>query len=637
VTVLSEDASGAGWRTVLLIVGAALLVQLLLQAWFFPAGALNSEVGLAYIDAPFHQYQMEVARALCVEGRAMGYDPYFAAGHVGGVSLNASAKLPALLSCLSDASVAVVYKHVSFWSGVLAPALPVLACGMLRLPALASVLAALLSLMLWWTGPLRWYHAAGLIAYVLVAFAAVPFVLLLIRTFRYPSLWGVVATGLVAALGFLVHPLFAVATTLLALPLAVSALRGLHRPWNSAAALAAIALSMLVLNAYWLYSSLEAPNFASVDNPYQRIVDPLLMLHEMLGSAGTAAGGSRLYIALLIGTGLCWACFRGPNRPLLLALTASAGLLMTWASLGSALKGIAALQPNRFSAMAWLSLVPPASAGATAALSALRDAAAQRRWILGAALAGMGLVMVVFLRETGSEVFASADRPRYAVSPPEVKGQGPLSADLVEFLRSRTDQNARVFFENSLGRVHDRGHMAGLYAWTADREFIGGPYPFTDFASAWDGYAFGRSYEELAPAALAPLLDAYNVRWMLCHSGPCKQAMSALPDVQAVGTWESVTAFERTKAPGFVAEGRARIATRCVNRIDLADVEGPRLVLRYHWVPGLVGWPEVTIEPVELVPGARPFISVRHPPRQLTLRMGTGAGVPCEARGGDHR
>jgi len=78
-----------------------LLLQFGLQAAFFPLPALFDVTTLGYIDAPFHQYRMELARHVCADGQAIGCDLFFAAGHLGAVTFNASAKLPALLACIT--------------------------------------------------------------------------------------------------------------------------------------------------------------------------------------------------------------------------------------------------------------------------------------------------------------------------------------------------------------------------------------------------------------------------------------------------------------------------------------------------------------------------------------------------------
>jgi hypothetical protein len=51
------------------IVLGALVVQLLLQSYFFPLHDLFTATPLYYIDSAFHQYQMESARRLCAQYR----------------------------------------------------------------------------------------------------------------------------------------------------------------------------------------------------------------------------------------------------------------------------------------------------------------------------------------------------------------------------------------------------------------------------------------------------------------------------------------------------------------------------------------------------------------------------------------
>ncbi|HRL76426.1 MAG TPA: hypothetical protein PK440_05380 [Candidatus Accumulibacter phosphatis] len=630
-------AAGERATATLAVIATTLLLQFALQAAFFPFPALFDATTLTYIDAPFHQYQIEVARQLCAEGQVTGYDLFFAAGHLGGVTFNASAKLPALLACMigSPESVGTIYKQFSFWSGVLAPALLVLTCHLLRLPASVAALAAILAVLCWWTGAIRWYHTAGMVAYILAAHACIPFAVAAARTCARPAAGPVVLLTLLAALGLLLHPLFAVAAALVALPLLIVDSEATGKPARTLAVASTLLLGMLALNAFWLVESLSAPSFVTVANPYQRVVDPALPLRELLGTATTAAGGSRLYGGLLLGAALCIAFCKGPQRRALLALVAASVLLLLWASLGALLQPLAALQPNRFSALAWLCLLVPAAAGVQAAAVQWSSSRGTGRWLRGGPLAAIGVLVLFFVYEGWHEIFAPADAPRYAVAPPEARGSGELSREIIAFLRQHTDRSARVLFENSLGRVHDRGHQAGLYALASDREFIGGPYPFTDFASAWDRYVFGSAHDRHSPQAMTDMLDAFNVRWMLCHSQGCRAAMSALPGVQELAVLGPVVAYGRTSSPGFVVRGQARIVDRCINRLELADVSGSPLILRYHWVPGLVSLPAGRVEPVQLVAGARPFVAIHDaPPSRLTLRVGTKPGLPCDARVG---
>ena len=607
------------WRPVL----AVLLVQLALQSWFFPISELLTAKPLIHIDAAFHQYQMVLAQALCHQHLLVGYDPYFAAGYQGGVTFNASAKVPALLACAfgTPAAVVPIYKVFSFTMGVLAPAGLVLAARLLDLSRAVGWVIAAMAVLLWWTGPIRWYHTAGLVSWVASAFLAVPYAVAAVRCCLRPTFIRVVAMAAVGALGTLLHPLFALAVLMLAVPLLLTSWREGRSWWGFFGAVLCICAAVLVINGPWLLATMTAPGYASQPGPHQRAVDPLLMLRELLGVASTASGGSRLDAALVLGCMAFVVLARGPARKPVMAVLAGGALLMAWASLGGLLKGASALQPNRFSALAWLALSLPAAWGAVALAGAVRSKRGPPRWLAGGVLAAISLIGLVFVREAAIEIFTTRSG-RYAITPPEVKGLGSTSQAVLRFLGDHTDKSARVFFEASLGRRHDGGHMAGFYALQADREFIGGPYPFIDYANAWDGWAFGQPLAELSTAQLLQRMDLYNIKWMLCHTALCRQAMAALPGVTLAAELGPVTAFQRPQAGNFFVQGRGRVTQRCFNTIELETEGGAEITLKYHWVPGLVTSPPTTLEHRDLLPGARPFIVLRNPPRHLTLSLG---------------
>jgi hypothetical protein len=626
----APDAVGirSGWAVVI----ATLAIQAALQSYFFPLPELLSATPLYYIDSPFHQYQMEVARSLCGEHRLVGYDPFFAAGYLGGVTYNASAKLPALLACMVGTPDAVVpiFKIFSFAMGVLAPAAVVVAAVLLRFDARALWIAAGFALVSWWTGPMRWYHTAGLISYVATAYWAIAFAAAVSCTCRAPTVWRMTAVALAAAVGVLVHPLFAVAAILLCAPLLLGDLQG-HGGIRRIAVLALCAsAAVLLVNLPWLHATLSAPNFVTGEQqPYQRLVDPWLVFREPLGIAATASGGSRLYLAFLAGAIAAVFTSKGPSRRPLLALTVSAVLLMGWASLGGLSGTVGALQPNRFSALAWLVLALPAAWGtARMYVYLLHGAGTVRAW------AGVGLLLVaavsaLLARDAVLEIFSQRSA-RYAVTRPEVKGEGDFSRRLESWIRTNTDPSARIYFETSLGRVHDHAHMAGIYSLHTGREFIGGPYPFTDFASAWDGFGFGRPLRNIPPAELTSLLDRYNVRWMVCHSADCRSAMEAVSDATRVEVIAPVSIYARRSTSSYFLEGAGTVRSRCINRLDVELASAGDVVLKYHWTPGLVAEPEARIEPRFVGDDPRPFIAVIRPASRFALGLGR-PGPACEA------
>lgn len=622
------------WQVCGGIAALSCLLQFLLQAAFFPLSALSDSTRVGAIDAPYHQYQLEVARDLCRDGLVAGYEPRFLAGAAGGVTLNASAKVPGAIYCAVGqwVSAASVYKHFSFWSGVAAPALIVLACGLLGVSAATTLLAGLFACLLWWVGPLRWYHTAGMVSWVLAAYAIPAFVAAFWRwgLERRPGAW--MAIGLCGAFGFLLHPLFVVAAVLFGAPVLAASWPKV-KPLTLLASVAVVGAVTLLPNLIWILPSISTPGLANADTPYQRAVEPLLFAHEMLGRAPTAAGGSKLYLVLVLGALFSMLPARKSEGFEALPSLVGAALLMAWASLAGWSGSLALLQPNRFSALAWLTTCVPAAAGF---VWAGRSAIHSGEWrllkaLLLAAALGLGLY---YVKDALHEALAPAGQARVGTQPPESRSAGAVERSLASYLRSSTSADARVLFETSLGRIHDGGHGAGLLAYFGQREFIGGPYPFLGSVNFWDGTLMGRPILEYSEQQLARLLTAYNVGWILCHTAACKEALSRLPDTLQTDVMGPVTAFRRQSYPGFVASGLGVVTGRCTNRVEVESQGGGSLVLRYHWVPALRSVPSGEVRPIVLANDLAPFVEVRNPPPRFSLRLGSGDGQPCDRQTG---
>ncbi|EXI86012.1 MAG: hypothetical protein AW12_02191 [Candidatus Accumulibacter sp. BA-94] len=527
----------------------------------------------------------------------------------------------------------VVYKNIAFWQGVLAPAMIVVTAAMLRLGTGAMLIAALLSLLSWWTGGMRWYHTAGMTQYVASAYLTIPFVAAMVQACTQPTWLRVLSVAAWAAVGMFMHPLFPIGAALIGSVWMLSSCGSLRNMLRAIIVVVFVGAVMCAANWVWILGSMNHLMANTYQQPYQRDVLPALALQEMLGIARTAAGGTRLALALVLGSVLALVlCRQTRHRQIVVGLAAGAVLTMTWASLGALLPPVASLQPNRFSTLAWISLILPASLGMAAASRAVRTLTGTRRAVIGVALAICTVVVVWFVRETGRELLAPPGSGRYAVAPPEVKDEGPMTREIARFLRDHTSREARVFFELSQARIHDGAHVVGWLAMTQQREFIGGPYPHSSFASAWDNQSFGGRNEDRTPEQWLALLDAYNVRWMICHTESCRHAMNQLPGTTKLADWGRVTAYGRKQSAGFVHQGEAQVTASCVNRVELSGVAGEPVVLRYSWVPGLRAHPSGRVEPVHVVPGGRPFVAIHNPPSQLVLRVGEGAGTPCSQR-----
>lgn len=153
-------------------IAVALVAQFLLLANVFPLSELMSDKMLLTIDHAYHLYQVHLALDLAASGQLIGYDPFFGAGYVGGVTFNASAKLPALIALILEPTLTPIqsYKIFVFFAALVAPACAPLAARMFGFAPRPTWITVIIGLSLWWVSGFHWYHTAGMVSYVLGAF-----------------------------------------------------------------------------------------------------------------------------------------------------------------------------------------------------------------------------------------------------------------------------------------------------------------------------------------------------------------------------------------------------------------------------------------------------------------------------------
>jgi hypothetical protein len=178
-----------------------------------------------------------------------------------------------------------------------------------------------------------------------------------------------------------------------------------------------------------------------------------------------------------------------------------------------------------------------------------------------------------------------------------------------------------VFFETSLGRVHDQGHMAGYYAYTSQREFIGGPYPRMHFASAWDGSMFRHPTADMTVEQMAAYLELYNIGAIIVHTDAAKKFFDNMPGVRFDAEYGSLRAYLVEGPHSYVMTGTGRIAERDHNRLVITDINGPELVLKYHYVAGLKTDPPTKIEGTRVPDDPTPFVRIANPPSRLRIYL----------------
>lgn len=612
----------------------AVTCQFILVAYTFPLSELFTETPLFHIDNAMHWYRLKMAVANASIGNLTGYDPFFAAGTDYGITGNPGAKLGAVLAVVLHpiGSEIVAWKLFTFMAALLAAGCLPVAARLLGLSPRAVVVAAILGLLMWWVSMFRWYHTAGMVSFVLVAYVGVAYLAYLIKYIEADrGVIPVLILGGVGAVATFCHPLFP-----LPIVFATPLLLLFYRQQLTASKLLAVVLVIpflaLLPNLLWLVPITTGMSFftpAAV--VHQSIVDPSLLWKELFGIWSGDSHGSKLnpIIMFLSITALIHLKKAHPNkaqpdkvkyRRLILLFFVLGIVLLLYSSLGSAFALAAKhTQPNRFSPLGYLILIIPAAIGAHSLFSGLTQW--RQSWLAKAKLTATGLIGMALLLpiyELHNEL-SYQNVGHYGALPPEAETLGSYTTFILDFLRLHTTTEGRILFETANHRVHDESHIAGYYANASNREFIGGPYPFSHFAGYWDGILFNRPIETWPKDEFNQYLELYNIGWIIAYSSQSKNYYSSMENVHMLAQHQEVTIYAVDRALSYFQVGSGKLSKREHNKLEFTDIRGDSIVLRYHFSNRLQSEPPLPLLPVKLLGDPIPFIEIRQPPSTLKL------------------
>ena len=94
-----------------------------------------------------------------------------------------------------------------------------------------------------------------------------------------------------------------------------------------------------------------------------------------------------------------------------------------------------------------------------------------------------------------------------------------------------------------------------------------------------------------------------------------------MPRLALRATHGPVVVYEVAREPSYFLQGSGRVRARAWNRLELDDLSGPSVVLKYHYVSGLRSLPPTRIEPFRVAGDPAPFIKLVNPPKSVVLSM----------------
>lgn len=563
-----------------------------------------------------------------------GYNPFFMAGYPSNTIQDLSIKLFEILSLLLSSlglKLVQAFKLSVFMTTACVPWMLFFAARNFFdeeiSVATVSPVAALLGTAYWWNSLPREMFFYGMVGFPVSSNFALLTLSLLYQVFRSErTLSSLHWAWLLAATAIL--PLHFQAVLILApaaLALLITHRGSLSRKsllWLVAGAVASLLANLIWLLPAWTHRGDNASSAIVAQLPIFVSSDPLTFLKDYLRPAGYWTfrasfweNGLRWMLLILGLTGMVKLIRTREQRNLGIVMACGVSALFLLAYFGSLIPSLKSLQPLRFKVPYDLFLVLTSSY-----LIGLwrRSSSSNSRSTWIPVLLACGLITVLInLIQTESK---NTMRLRTQISP-EVK-------ELVEWVRNETPIDGRVLFEESgdeTGFVYEGTYLSSFLPYWTGRQLIGGPINLYNdrhhFAEFHSGMLFKRDILSLTDEELYNYFRMYNIGAVVAFHPRSIQRLRSSYLVsldRRVGDIHLMT----VKLPlSWFLKGNGDLKVG-LNMLKASGVSGDEVILKYHWVKGLVSKPAVRIAPQKFLDDPIPFIKVINPPPEFTLQIG---------------
>lgn len=635
---VAKNFSWCGQRHALLICAVISLVHLIgLALLFTPFSGLFDSSPLIDQDWGLHFFHLDSLTAFWRQDRALwGYNPFFMAGYPSNTIQDLSIKFFEIAALgLSSIGLSPIqwFKISAFLATASVPWMMYFAArnffGRGAAGDLTSALAALIGTIYWWNSLPREMFFYGMIGFPVACYLSVLGIFLCYRLAQRREKFGAPHLGCLL-FSAAILPLHVQSIVVLLPPLiALFAARPALLTPRLLGWLAGAAAFALVINLAWL-----APAFAHRGDDASKAIteqlplfvssDPLIFIKDYLSTANywsfrQAVWEKGFRLALLI-CGL-WAIrnlLRGEKRDLGIMLAGGVVTLFAISYFGSLVPFIKPWQPLRFKVPLDLLLV----IGAAHALVEWLGAQKNVRTPFIPLVASLGLATFL-INLTQTEAAGRLQlRSRFI---PELDA-------IVEWIQRATPADARVLFEESgdeSGFVYDRSYLSSFLPALTGRQMIGGPINLYNdrhhFAEFHSSRLFTKDAGSISDNELKNYLSLYNIGAIVTFDASLIDRLRTLPGLVTIERRIGPVHLMSVNQPlSWFAEGEGNVKAD-FNRLELSDLKGEEIILKYHWVHGLTATPAARITPVKLAEDPIPFIKLVEPPAAVTLRVGSSA------------
>jgi hypothetical protein len=623
--------TGLAWVSLIFLIHSLGLVLL-----FDPIAGFFDRQPIIEQDWGLHFYQLRSMQVFWEQDKMLwGYNPLFMAGYPSNTIQDLSIKFfefSALILSTLALSPIQWFKISVFLAVACVPWSMYFAAHNLffdrdDIKSGAALVAALLGTAYWWNSLPREMFFYGMVGYAPAAYTSVLGVTLLYRIAKNPSLWSPTHLGWLM-LALVIPPLHIQSIVIFLPPIAAllvlqrNVFRGNLMIWTVGAA----ALSILA-NLPWLAPAIDHRSdgiySAMVDQlPLFISVDPFTFLKDYLGPAGYwtfrpsfSEKGLRLML-LLLGSWGTWKLVRSENRAAGVLLAGTWFVLFLFVYFGSLIPFLKSWQPLRFKVPLDLLLALAASYSVAHGLAG--RSLTPRSYVLPIIVA-CGLLAFLF------NLFETETRAKMLLR----TGLRPELTAIVEWIEKETPAEARVLFEESgdeTGFIYNGTYLSSFIPQRADRQLIGGPinvwYDRHHFAEFHSGRLFKRDIQTLSDEEIKNYLRLYNIGAVVAFHPTSIQRLQSIPGLVGLDRQIGPIHLMKVNQPlTWFLEGSGKVKAS-LNRLELSELKGKEIVLKYHWTKGLSASPPASIVAVKISDDPIPFIKIIQPPAALTLRIG---------------
>ena len=204
----------------------------------------------------------------------------------------------------------------------------------------------------------------------------------------------------------------------------------------------------------------------------------------------------------------------------------------------------------------------------------------------------------------------------------------PELTAIVEWIEQETPAEARVLFEESgdeTGFVYDGTYLSSFIPQRADRQLIGGPinvlYDRHHFAEFHSGKLLKKDIQNLTDDAIRNYFRLYNIGAVVAFHPASIQRLQSVPGLVTLERRVGPVHLMKVNQPlSWFLRGEGKVKAS-LNRLEVSEVKGNEVILKYHWAEGLIGTPAVKIVPVKMYDDPIPFIKILDPPATFTLQI----------------